>query len=101
VLSGIAVMVVSGLGAVFLAGPVGGAIVGTVTGGFLGAMAGWGVHEHQIKHYERLIKSGKVLVVGTGNPLELAHAYRQLEDSDTYELHLYSRSDDEASAEAG
>jgi hypothetical protein len=96
-LSGLAVMVVSGMGAVFLVGPIGGAIVGGITGGFIGAMAGWGVREHQIQHYERLIKSGNVLIVANGNPLELAGAYRQLQDTDQIELHLYSRSDDEAS----
>jgi hypothetical protein len=100
VLSGLAVMVVTGLGAVFLVGPVGGAIVGSLTGGFIGAMAGWGVHEHQVKHYERLIEAGNVLVVANGNPLDLVHAYRQLEGTGASELHTYARSDDEASVEA-
>jgi hypothetical protein len=99
-LSGLAVMVVTGLGAVFLVGPVGGAIVGGLTGGFIGAMAGWGVHDHQIKHYERLIEAGNVLVVANGNPLELVHVYRQLENTGASELHTYARSDDEASVEA-
>jgi hypothetical protein len=96
VLVGLGAMVASGLGAVFLVGPVGGGIVGALTGGYLGAMAGWGVHEHQIEHYERLIKKGNTLVVANGNPLELAHAHRRLKESEPSELHTYARSDDEA-----
>ena len=39
-LTGIAVAVISGLGAVFFVGPLGGAVAGSVAGGFLGAIAG-------------------------------------------------------------
>jgi hypothetical protein len=80
---------------------LGGAIVGGITGGFIGAMAGWGVHEHQIQHYERLLKSGSVLIVANGNPTELAYGYRHLQDTNASELHLYARSDDEASGVIG
>lgn len=100
-LSGLAVMVVSGLGAVFLAGPLAGAVMGGITGGFIGAMAGWGVHEHKLKHYEQLLAAGNVLVFAHGNPMELARAYRQLQETNASEVHLYSKSDDEATEPAG
>jgi len=94
-LAGLSVIVASGLGVVFLVGPIGGAIAGAVTGGFMGAMGGWGVHDHQIQHYERLIAEGHVLVVANGAPLDLARAHRVLEWTNTEELHTYARSDDE------
>lgn len=99
-LSGLAAMALSGLGIVFLVGPIGGAIAGGITGGFIGAMAGWGVHDHQIEHYERLLQAGNVLVVANGNPLQLLDAYRELEATEVLELTMYSRSDDEASGTA-
>jgi uncharacterized membrane protein len=96
VLAGIAVMVVSGLGAVFLAGPIGGAIVGAATGAFLGGLGGWGVHEKRIRHYEQLVKKGKVLVIAHGNPLELVQADRILREMDPAEIHVYARTSSEA-----
>ena len=96
-LSGLAATVISGLGAVFLVGPVGGAIVGGLTGGFIGAMAGWGIHDEKLRHYERLVQDGNVLLIAHGQPSDLAHAYRTLEETDALELHTYARTDDEAS----
>jgi uncharacterized membrane protein len=95
VLSGLAVIVVSGLGATFLMGPVGGGIVGGVVGGYMGAMAGWGVHDYQLKHFQRLLEEGNVLVIAHGNPLELSNAHRVLEETAPVELHTYSRAGDE------
>lgn len=96
VLAGAAVMVVSGLGAVFLAGPIGGAIVGAAAGAFLGGLAGWGVHEGRLRHYEQLVSKGKVLVIAHGDPLQLARADRMLKEVDPVELHLYNKTDSEA-----
>jgi hypothetical protein len=96
VLAGIAVMVVSGLGAVFLVGPIGGGIGGAVAGAFLGGLSGWGVHEEHIRHYEGLIKEGKVLVIAHGNPLELIHADRILKEMAPTELHVYAKTSSEA-----
>jgi hypothetical protein len=95
-LSGLGVMLTSRLGAVFLFGPVGGAIVGGITGGFVGAMAGTGVHQTKMDHYERLIKRGHVLLIASDGPVELAHAYRLLQGKDVVELHEYARSANEA-----
>ena len=96
ILAGIGVMVVSGLGLVFLAGPIGGGMVGAATGAFLGGLAGWGVNEKRIPHYERLIKEGKVLVIAHGNPLELVHADQVLKETDPAELHVYAKTSSEA-----
>ena len=95
-LTGLSVMVVSGLGVVFLAGPVGGVILGSITGAYLGTMAGYGVHEHRIKHYRQLIAAGNALVIATGDPLQLARAYRLLETTGPSELHTYARTADDS-----
>jgi hypothetical protein len=89
-------MALSGLGAVFLVGPVGGGIVGGLTGAYIGALSGWGVHEHQLEHYERLVEQGKALVIANGNPLDLAHAYRILLNADASDIHTHARIGDEA-----
>jgi hypothetical protein len=94
-LAGLSVMVLSGLGVVFVAGPVGGGIVGGVVGAYIGAMAGWGVHEQQISRYQQLVEKGKVLVIANGEPLQLTHAHQELEKTVPVELHTYVRSDEE------
>ncbi|MCA9234132.1 MAG: hypothetical protein KDA44_01580 [Planctomycetales bacterium] len=95
VLAGIAVTMVSGLGLVFLAGPIGGGLVGATTGGFLGGLSGWGVHGERIRHYEKLVKAGKVLVIAHGNPGELARAQRMLGETNPDEMHMYGAADTE------
>ena len=96
VLGGLSVMILSGLGVVFLVGPVGGAIVGGLAGGYIGAMSGWGVHDHQLHRYQRLVEEGSVLVIANGDPLQLIEAHRLLEHSGPSEIHTYSRMGDEA-----
>ncbi len=96
VLAGISVMAISGLGMVFLIGPVGGGIVGALTGGFLGGLAGWGVHEAQIGHYRRCLEKDQVLVIVEGGPLEVARADRILQETELKELHLHAKTDSEA-----
>jgi uncharacterized membrane protein len=96
ILSGLSVMVLSGLGLVFLVGPIGGGIVGGIVGAYMGALAGWGAHEHQIEHYQRLVEEGKALVIANGDPLRLAHAYRSLKAMGASEIHTFARMGDEA-----
>ena len=86
-------MVVAGVGAVFMAGPIGGVAAGIATGAFLGGLAGWGVHDAKIRHYEKLVGEGKVLVVAHGDPLQVAHAHRILKETGSIELHSYAGSD--------
>jgi len=96
ILAGVAVMVVSGLGVVFLVGPIGGGIVGAVAGAFLGGLSGWGVHDEQIRHYEHLVQEGKILVIAHGNPLEIVDADRMLKGANPSELHVYAKTGSEA-----
>jgi len=86
---GIAVSLVAGVGTVFLAGPIGGLFAGAAVGSFLGAMAGIGVRDEHIGHYEKCVKDGKVLLIAHGNPPELNKAHRVLEESDAAEVHLH------------
>ncbi|MFO0911412.1 MAG: hypothetical protein U0795_00525 [Pirellulales bacterium] len=99
-LAGLSVMVLSGLGVVFLCGPIGGGIVGGIAGAYIGAMAGWGVHEHQISRYQQLVAKGNALVIANGDPLQLAHAHQELDKTTPEELHTYARTEDET-AESG
>ncbi|QDU74634.1 hypothetical protein Pan97_16460 [Bremerella volcania] len=95
VLAGVAVTVVSGLGAVFLAGPIGGGIVGAAAGAFLAGLKGWGVHQEHIHHYQNRVKEGDVLVIAHGDPLELVHAHKILTETDPVELHTYAKTSSE------
>ena len=95
-LAGAAVAAAAGLGGVFFIGPLAGAYVGAIAGGSLGGLGGWGVHADRIKHYEKLVSHGNVLVVVHGDPLQLAKSHRILRDeTDPVELHLYASSDEE------
>lgn len=95
-LSGIAVMAVSGVGALFFAGPMSMGLTGGAVGGLYGGMVGWGVHEARIQHYEELLRKGKVLVIAHGDALELAHADRILKETAPVELHVYAKTSSEA-----
>jgi hypothetical protein len=97
ILAGLSVMAVSGLGMVFLIGPVGGGIVGALSGGVVGSIAGWGVHESQIDHYQQCLKDNQVLVIAEGDPQEIARANRILLETDTVEVHLLAKTDSESS----
>ena len=96
VLVGIAAAVVSGVGAVFLAGPIGVGVAGAATGAFLGGLVGWGVHREQIHHYEQLVAQGKVLVIAHGDPLLLAEADHILKETDPVELHVHAKTSADA-----
>jgi hypothetical protein len=96
VMAGLVVTVVSGLGAIFLAGPIGGGMVGATAGAFLGGMSGWGVHRERIRHYEKLVKDGKVLVIAHGDPIQLVDAQRMMRETDPRELHVYAKTDSES-----
>jgi hypothetical protein len=94
-LAGLSVMVLSGVGIVFLFGPVGGSIVGSIAGGYLGSLMGYGVHQHQLERFERLVQEGNVLVIANGDPVELAQAHGLLSATEATELHTYARSENE------
>ena len=96
ILTGIVVSVITGLGTIFLLGPIGGGILGATTGAFLAGLSGWGVHEEHIHHYQKLIREGKVLVIAHGNPLEVVNADRILKETDPEEIHIYAKTSSEA-----
>jgi hypothetical protein len=58
-------LVIPGLGLV-IAGPAAAALAGAgaggVTGGIIGALVGWGIPEERVKHYERGIKEGGIVM---------------------------------------
>ncbi len=91
-LSGIAVAVVTGIGTVFLLGPITGLFGGAALGTFVGAMAGLGIRREDIGRYEQCVKDGKVLVIAHGESHELDHAKRILNGTDVNEVKLHSRS---------
>ncbi|HVX63140.1 MAG TPA: hypothetical protein VHC19_21145 [Pirellulales bacterium] len=96
VLVGIGAIVVSEVGAVFLAGPVAGGLTAGIVGAFLGCMAGWGVHQQHIQRYEQAVKEGKALVMAGGSPLQLRDAEKMLKETDALEVHLHARTSSES-----
>jgi hypothetical protein len=58
-------LVIPGLGLV-IAGPAAAALAGAgaggLTGGIIGALVGWGIPEERVKHYERGIKEGGIVM---------------------------------------
>ena len=96
VLAGVTAMTVSGLGLVFLAGPLGGGLFGALVGGLIGGIAGWGVHDRQVEHYRRCLREGKPLMIVHGTPLEIERADSILKNSDALEVHLHARTSSES-----
>jgi hypothetical protein len=80
---------------------VGGALVGGATGAFLGGLGGWGVHHHQISHYENQIRQGKVLVIAHGDPLQLVAADRMLKETEAAEVHVHAKTSSESPEVSG
>jgi uncharacterized membrane protein len=89
-------MVMAMGGLFFLVGPLALGVTGTIVGALVGSMAGWGVHAKRIKHYEQSVEAGKVVVVATGNPLELLQADRILKETGPREHHLYAQTSSES-----
>ena len=58
-------LVIPGLG-IIIAGPAAAALAGAgaggVAGGIIGALVGWGIPEERVKHYERGIKEGGIVM---------------------------------------
>jgi hypothetical protein len=81
-LVGAAVLILPGVGAVVVAGPLAaailagleGAIAGTALGSLTGALIGWGIPRERAIKYETQIKGGKFLVVVRGVPEVIARA---------------------------
>ena len=95
VLAGLGAVASAG-GPVFIFGPVAAGLTAATVGAFLGSMAGWGVHQQDIQHYEQCIARGKTLVVANGSPLELVDAKRILQETDAIEVRVHARTSSEA-----
>lgn len=95
-LGGTAIAFATGpLSALFIVGPLAG-MFSAATGAFLGSLAGWGVHQDHIRHYEHLVEQGKVLVIVHGDPVALARADRMLNETDAVEVHVHARTSAES-----
>jgi len=77
-MTGLGVLAIPGLGALFLAGAVTGAVagfsIGTATGGLVGIFAAMGVGKEGALRYEKHLKEGKYLVALHGTKAEAEKA---------------------------
>ena len=88
-LLGAPLLAVPGVGAALVAGPLAIGLTGALVGGLLGSMRGWGVHDDHIAEYQKYVDDGKMLVVASGTPLQVADAYRVMQESDSIELNTH------------
>ena len=95
-LTGASTGVLSGIGLLLVAAPAAGALAGALLGAFLGSLVGWGVHKSQIAHYEKYLKSGNALLIAEGNPVEVMHADRILQETDAIALDVHAQDGSEA-----
>ncbi|HEX4144116.1 MAG TPA: DUF1269 domain-containing protein [Pirellulales bacterium] len=89
-LCGIVLAEITGVGTVFLLGPLAALFVGAAVGTLLGAMAGLGVRHEHIGYYEQCVKEGKVLVIAHGDDWDLDNAYRIFHETTSAELHRHA-----------
>ncbi len=89
-----ALLIIPGLGPVLFVGAMASGITGGLVGGLVGAMSGWGVKEDHVREYERDLRSGKSLVMVTGDPLRLAEVQALMEDSEADRVVLHAEAAD-------
>jgi hypothetical protein len=92
-LIGSPLLLVTGLGAAVVAGPLAAAATGAVIGGFLGGMSGWGVHTDHLQEYEDKVREGKVLVVVSGDADNVADAERILTGTEAIEVRVHTETE--------
>ena len=97
ILLGAPLLAIPGIGPALVAGPLAAGLTGAAVGGFLGSMQGWGVHEDHIKQYQRAVDEGKLLVVATGNPQQVAEAKGVLQGTKALTVNTHA----DNSADAG
>lgn len=88
-LAGSAFLALPGVGPLLLVGAVVTGFTGAIVGGLVGAMSGWGIPAEHARHYEELLRQGRIIVMVHGNPEELAEADRLLAEVEPVELHLH------------
>ena len=89
-LLGAPLLAIPGIGPALLAGPLATGMTGAIVGGFLGAMGGWGVHTDHVRQNEDEVRKGKLLIVASGDPRQVAEAKRILDASHAEEVHLHA-----------
>lgn len=92
-LVGSPLLLVTGLGAAVVAGPLAGAATGIVIGSFLGGMSGWGVHTDHLEEYEDLVREGQVLVIVSGNAESVAQAEQILKGTEATDVRLHAETE--------
>jgi hypothetical protein len=93
--AGAATLIASGIGMVLMSGPLV-ALTGAIVGAVVGAMRGWGVHEKNLQHYEKLVEEGKTLIVVSGDPTEVARAAQLLRLTKCASVHVHARTGDDS-----
>lgn len=96
-LGGAAFLWVPGFGPLVVAGSVAASLVGMIplglsgvlTGGLIGAMVGRGTSSQRMKHYDELLKSGRLLVAAEGNHEELTDASNALPKQGLIEVSVH------------
>lgn len=89
-LLGAPLILIPGVGPAIWIGPLAAGMTGAVVGGLLGAIRGWGIHEDHIQEYEEAVRGGRVLIVVTGEPEEIARAQEVLQDTAPQSLRLHA-----------
>lgn len=95
-LVGTSVLLGTGVGAVFLAGPILTGLTGGVVGAFLGALRGWGVHPDHVEKYQEQVKAGDTLIIVHGDPRTVATAQEALRRFDPTQLNLHAADESDA-----
>jgi hypothetical protein len=98
---GTAVLVVPGLGPLFvsgsflaaLAGATEGAVVGAVIGGLAGALVGWGIPAVHVQRYETHLSEGKFLLLAHTDCADVEYTRSVLAPEALNQLEFYERSD--------
>jgi uncharacterized membrane protein len=62
-LAGVGALAIPSIGPIVAAGPIAAALTGAGVGGLSGALIGMGIPEDEAKHYDKLVKEGKILVL--------------------------------------
>jgi hypothetical protein len=104
---GTALLIMPGLGPVFIAGSlsatvvgaVEGAIVGAVIGGLGGALVGWGIPAVHVQRYETRIGEGKFLLLARAESADIEFIRSVLAPQALDQLEFYERSVESAQSD--
>jgi hypothetical protein len=89
IIADVTLIAVAGVGSIIFTGPLAIA-TGAIVGGYLGALAGSGAHHYHIEQYEKLIQTGRKLVVVDGTAVETNCAASVFERHDAESVHTHA-----------